>query len=129
MAKRSEVGKLLLEIIEFYKDNTISEIIQDIHSNINQPKRNKKIGIGESLSDISEERLKKMTIDEIVLFLKNYSKTDLLRFCNSINLKVSSKESIGNIIDLISNHYSFINLNQLMAGRNNTIIDKEADNK
>ena len=127
--RKKPISKLLLEILDHYRDKTILEIVEDIHSKIDTPKTIKK---GEYINTIKrssillrEDQIKNLPKFELANFLKQYSKSELLAFCKSINLKLNSKESSELITERIVNHYTFLNLNKRMADRDNSEIPFE----
>ena len=109
-----------LEILELYKDKTVSKMLEDIQQKVS----------GEKVSTGSlKERVEDGTANQSALHdLSSLKKEKLIEIARSLNLKVNSKETKSAIINLISNHYGFVKLNEKISQRN-SIIGSQLEEK
>ncbi|MBM7572723.1 hypothetical protein [Aquibacillus albus] len=62
--------------------------------------------------------------DEIIEFLKKYKKHELIEIGKQLQLKLAKRDKKIVLIESIANHFSFIQLNGMMANRNQQRVEK-----
>ncbi|WP_307562838.1 hypothetical protein [Paenibacillus sp. V4I7] len=107
------------DILEVYKDNTVDEMLKDIHSKVTgQPVTLKRVKQKKHF-DLDEvlEYLKTSNRDDIVTHLSGYEKKQIESICTASNLVFAQKENKVSLIDMLANHYNMVSLNNKMSER------------
>ena len=102
-----------LEILELYKDTTVSKMLEDIQQKVS----GEKVSTGSLKECVEDSTANQSTLND----LSSLKKEKLIEIARSLNLKVNSKETKSAIINLISNHYGFVKLNEKISQRNSRI--------
>lgn len=123
------------KILSLYKESdfTLEETLDDIYKNLKLENLNfKRKNADESKIDIDKnmiiEKMNYMDKREIINYLSNYKKNDLLSIADVIGIKISRGQKNEVIIENISNFFAFNSLNKDMSNRDSEMINIDINN-
>ncbi|MCB2339954.1 hypothetical protein [Clostridium estertheticum] len=110
------------KIFDIYEDKTLEYMLSDIYSKvainentyIKYNKNKQKVCIEEIIQEIKKNNMNK---DEVVEFIRDLKKNELLLLGEQSKLKINKSDNKELIVEIIANHFGFIELDNQIANR------------